>query len=61
MYATEKYVRFEAKELQNQINTLSSDLHGDIRSLYQEILDLKELVAMLQHEIEIMRDNNGKT
>ena len=37
MYATEKYVRFELKEIHQQVRELANDLGGDIRYLQQEI------------------------
>lgn len=61
MYATEKYLRQEARELQNQINNLATDLQGDIKLVYDELVSLKQLVEMLQNEIETLKENNDNT
>lgn len=49
MYVTEKYLKMEVKELREQINSLASDLSGDIRYLHQELIQLKE-------ELQALRD-----
>lgn len=56
MYATEKYVRMEAKELQQTIHELANDLGGDIRYLHQELTDLRNQVVQLTQNIEEMRE-----
>ena len=40
MYATEKYVRFEAKEQKEALRELANDLGGDIRYLSQQMDNL---------------------
>ena len=52
MYATEKYVRFEVKELNAQIRELANDLTGDIRYLSQQIHDLSERLQLLENNLE---------
>ena len=37
MYATEKYVRMEAKEMQSMIREAANDLGGDINYLHSEL------------------------
>lgn len=56
MYATEKYVKMEAKELRETINELANDLGGDIRYLHSMLTDLQNNVSMLQQEIEQLKD-----
>ena len=52
MYATEKYVRFELKEIHQQVRELANDLGGDIRYLQQEIHDLGEWIQLMEHNLE---------
>lgn len=52
MYATEKYVKMEAKELRESINQLASDLGGDIRYLDEKIEDVRGLILALQQQLE---------
>ena len=63
MYATEKYVRFELKEIHQQVRELANDLGGDIRYLQQEIHDLGERIQLMEHNlVEIandLRERNG--
>ena len=56
MYATEKYVKMEAKELRETINELANDLGGDIRYLHSMVTELQGTVVMLQQEIESLKD-----
>jgi hypothetical protein len=60
MYATEKYVKMEAKELRESINQLAIDLGGDIRYLDERIADLRSMLQALQQQLEAMnsRDTN---
>jgi hypothetical protein len=58
MYATEKYVRMEAKEMQNMIREVANDLGGDINYLHSEITDLRNLVKQLVAEIEEIKEAN---
>ena len=57
MYATEKYVRMEAKELHSSISELANDLGGDINYLHQEINELRTTVAQLTSDIQEMKDS----
>lgn len=57
MYATEKYVRMEAKELHSSIHELANDLGGDINYLHQEINELRTTVAQLMSDIQEMKDS----
>jgi hypothetical protein len=52
MYATEKYVKMEAKELRESINQLAIDLGGDVRYLDERIAELHSLLLLLQQQIE---------
>ena len=54
MYATEKYVRFEIKELNAQIRELANDLGGDVRFLSQQIHDITERLQLLESNFEEM-------
>lgn len=57
MYATEKYVRMEAKELQSTIHEVSNDLGGDINYLHSELTDLRNEVKLLVAEIQIIKEH----
>jgi hypothetical protein len=63
MYATEKYVRFEIKEISGQVRELANDLGGDIRYLSQQLHDIEEKLQLVETNLEEvvneMRDNNG--
>ena len=63
MYATEKFVRFELKEIHQQVRELANDLGGDIRYLQQEIHDLGERIQLMEHNLEEiandLRERNG--
>ena len=63
MYATEKYVRFELKEIHQQVRELANDLGGDIRYLQQEIHDLSERIQFMETNLEEianeLRERNG--
>ena len=63
MYATEKYVRFEIKEISGQVRELANDLGGDIRYLSQQLHDIEEKLQLLETNLEEIvnevRDNNG--
>lgn len=56
MYATEKYVRMEVKDLHSQIHELANDLGGDIRFLHQEITEQRNLIEQLIQDLEEMRE-----
>ena len=59
MYATEKYVRMEAKELQTTIRDVANDLGGDINYLHQEINDLRQQVVQLMNDLEEIRSRSN--
>ena len=59
MYATEKYVRMEAKELQTTTHDLAHDLGGDINYLHQEINDLRQQVVQLMNDLEELRSQSN--
>jgi len=59
MYATEKYVRMEAKELQTTIRDVANDLGGDINYLHQEINDLRQQVVQLMNDLEELRSRSN--
>lgn len=58
MYASEKYVRMEAKELRESINELANDLGGDIKYLHNEFTELQAVILLLRNEIEILKERN---
>ena len=56
MYATEKYVKMEARELRDTINEAVSDLSGDIRFLHGLIADAQQNITLLREQIEALRE-----
>ena len=56
MYASEKYVRLEIKEVHGSVKELANDLGGDIRFLSQEIHDISERLQGLETQIENLRE-----
>lgn len=59
MYATEKYVKLEAKELHEKINEVANDLGGDVKYLYTQIQELQELVISLKEGIEQLTERKN--
>lgn len=59
MYATEKYVKMEAKELRESINELSNDLGGDIRFLHSIVVELQNNVLLLRSEIQELKERDN--
>lgn len=57
MYATEKYVRMEAKEMQSMIREVANDLGGDINYLHSELTDLRNELKQLVQDIQELREN----
>lgn len=49
-------MKAESKELREQINSLSTDLGGDIRYLHQEILELQADIATLKEQLTSLRN-----
>ena len=60
MYATEKYVRTEVKEVHASLRELANDLGGDIRFLSQEIHDLSERLQAIETQIESLKGEIGE-
>jgi len=56
MYATEKYVRMEVKDVHTQVQELANDLGGDIRFLHQEITEQRNLIEQLIQDLKEMRE-----
>ena len=56
MYASEKYVRLEIKEVHGSVKELANDLGGDIRFLSQKIHDISERLQGLETQIENLRE-----
>jgi uncharacterized coiled-coil DUF342 family protein len=52
MYATEKHLKMEAKELRDSLNQLAADLGNDIVYLNEQITELRSVIQQLQQEIE---------
>jgi hypothetical protein len=52
MYATEKYVKMEAKELRESINQLAADLGGDVRYLDEQLAELRSMIYAVQQQLE---------
>jgi len=59
MYATEKYLKLEVKELLSQIQAVAADLGGDIQYLNQRILEQQEQIALLQQELQSLKEQNS--
>lgn len=59
MYATEKYVRMEAKELQSMIHEVANDLGGDINYLHSEITELRNEIKQLVNDLQELRELNN--
>jgi uncharacterized membrane protein len=57
MYATEKYVRMEVKDVHGQIHELANDLGGDIRFLHQELTELRNELKQVLEEIQIIKEH----
>jgi hypothetical protein len=57
MYASEKYVKMEAKELRESINQLATDLGGDIRYLDERISEIRDMLYSLQQQLESHIEN----
>lgn len=58
MYATEKYVKMEAKELRESLNELANDLGGDIRYLHSIITELQNSLLLIRTEVESLKESN---
>ncbi len=56
MYATEKYVKMEAKELRESINQLATDLGGDVRYLDERISGIVDMLHSLQQQVEAISE-----
>jgi hypothetical protein len=59
MYATEKYVKMEARELRETINEAVTDLGGDIRYLHSLVVELQQEVRLLQTQLETIREQHS--
>ena len=57
MYATEKYVRMEVKDVRGQIQELANDLGGDIRFLHQELTELRNELKQIVTELQAIKDH----
>ena len=58
MYASEKYVKMEVKELRHSINELANDLGGEIKYLHQEIIELVDKVNTLEQQLITLGNEN---
>lgn len=56
MYATEKYVRQEAKELHAQVREVATDLGGDLRYLASELQEMRARIEILEANIKELRE-----
>lgn len=56
MYASEKYVKMEIKELSESLSELASDLGGDIRYLHQQFVELSSRLEVLEQQISSIGD-----
>ena len=56
MYVNEKQLKIEMREMQSSLHEVANDLGGDIRYLHQEITELRNEVAMLQADVEALKE-----
>jgi len=56
MYATEKYVRMEVKEVHSMIREVAQDLGGDINYLHSEITELRNELKQLVQDLQELRE-----
>lgn len=56
MYATEKYLKMEVKELLSQIQAVANDLGGDINYLNNQHQDLVERMSLLEKAIQSIKE-----
>jgi len=56
MYVNEKQLKMEMREMQSSLHEIANDLGGDIRYLHQEITELRNEVAMLQADVEALKE-----
>ncbi len=61
MYATEKYVKMEAKELRESINQLATDLGGDVRYLDERISGVIDMLHSLQQQVEAISERQRES
>ena len=57
MYATEKYVRQEAKELHASIREVATDLGGDLRFIAHEMQEMRARIELLESNLQELREN----
>ena len=57
MYATEKYVRMEVKDVHSRIQELANDLGGDIRFLHQELTELRNELTRIITDLQAIKDH----
>lgn len=58
MYASEKYVKMEVKELRQSLNDIANDLGGDIRYLHQELIDINNKLNAIQEQLSALGNYN---
>lgn len=56
MYVSEKQLKMEMREMQSSLHEVANDLGGDVRYLHQEITELRNEVAMLQADVEALKE-----
>jgi methyl-accepting chemotaxis protein len=52
MYASEKYVRQEVRELRSQINESASDIGADIKYLFSLIEGIQEQLNQIKERLD---------
>jgi polyhydroxyalkanoate synthesis regulator phasin len=52
MYASEKYVRAEVKEIKESINAVAGDLGADLIALHEMIVQLREKIHELENQLK---------
>jgi hypothetical protein len=58
MYASEKYVRAEVKALRETLQAISSDLGGDIITLHEMLLEIKQQQQELINQLKSLDETN---
>lgn len=61
MYASEKTLKLFARDLDGKIQTVASDLSGDIETLHELLLDLRSQVQELKDYIKFTEGDDDES
>jgi polyhydroxyalkanoate synthesis regulator phasin len=56
MYASEKYVRVEVKEIKESIHAVANDLGSDLIALHEMVIQLRERIDYLESQLKGLSD-----